>query len=225
MWPRPPGSAPHPRAETREPEPHGASAARARCPWKERREAPSICATPRGTEGAGDASTREDPQLWKSVPQHGSSPSSPAGDGEVGRGAPQNRLRSRPPAGPRPLRPPSLPDNASGSAARLRTRPGTTPPPAILGPLLPGEPLPRGSSGCSTTSPLQQQAERQAAGGARPRPLPAPGAPPRARGYCGPPPRAAAHSRGPSGAGVHVRARVRPRAPRVRPAGRRQESG
>lgn len=131
------------------------------------------------------------PAALEAFPNAGSSPSSPAGDGEVGAGVhPERAPTHAHPPGPDPFGLPSLPDNASGSAARLRTRPGTTAAsrnPSVL--CCPASPLPRGSSGCSYLRPSSSRRS----GGRRGRPTPvlsrrrgtAGG-----RGCCGPPPRA-----------------------------------
>ena len=72
---------------------------------------PGICAeTPLGAPRALGMPPPRGPAAREGFPKAGSAPSSLAGDGEVGAGgAPRTSSRSRPPAGPRPLRPPLTP--------------------------------------------------------------------------------------------------------------------
>lgn len=153
---------------------------------------PSICAEPPlGAPKALGMPPPRGPAALEAFPNAGSSPSSPAGDGEVGAGVhPERAPAHAHPPGPDPFGLPSLPDNASGSAARLRTRPGTTAAsrnPSVL--CCPASPLPRGSSGCSYLRPSSSRRS----GGRRGRPTPVlsrrrgTGG---GRGCCGPPPRA-----------------------------------
>lgn len=153
---------------------------------------PSICAEPPlGAPRALGMPPPRGPAAREGFPNAGSSPSSPAGDGEVGAGVhPEGAPAHAHPPGPDPFGLPSLPDNASVSAARLRTRPGTTAAsrnPSVL--CCPASPLPRGSAGCSY---LRSSSSRRS-GGRRGRPTPVlsrrrgTGG---GRGCCGPPPRA-----------------------------------
>ena len=137
---------------------------------------PSICAEPLlGAPRALGMTPPRGPAGREGFPNAGSSPSSPAGDGEVGAGgAPRRSSRSRPPAGPRPLQPPLTPRQCLrvGRPAQDQARDYRRLPQS-LGPLLPGEPPPSGFVRLFLPSPLQQQAERRAAGAPDPRPLPA----------------------------------------------------
>ena len=123
-----------------------------------------------GTERAGDAFT-EGTSSQRRVPQRQQRPLLACRrQGSWGCTLGPAPAHAHPP--PPTLRPLPRPDNASGPATPLRTRPGLPPPPHSPVLCCPASPLPRGPSGCSY---LRPSSIRLSSGrpGARPSPLPA----------------------------------------------------